>query len=445
MSNSVNNTTQRSVDALEHQVVHKTTLMLVPLMVLMYIVAYIDRQNISFAKLQMVHSLGWSESAFGLGSSLFFIGYLVFSVPGNLLLSRVGAKRWFSLSLFAWGIITMSLAWVHTLTGFYSLRFILGIAEASFYPGLIYYSTQWFPLKYRPRIVGYLVTASMVANMIGAPINGSLLTLHGTLGLEGWQWLFMATGLLAIILIIPVMSWFPHSPENAPFLTEQQKAWLINRLEQDKQQNTDESVDSLMKSLTDRRVLALALVYGFICFGAYGISYWMPTIVKEFGATDMTNGLVNMIPWALVIILLRWITANPERTNNPYLNVALPMFTAGLCLLLSVYFFANPPVSFAFICGVVLSVFAIQPCFWNLAKFLSGAKAAAGLAIINSLANLGGFFAQNTIPLVHDMEKSDAAPMIYLGIVMFIGGLCTLLIIRWLKHSTYTVTHPVTS
>lgn len=215
MSHSIQ---QQSLDAkndLEKIIVTKTTRELVPLMVLMYIVAYIDRQNISFAKLQMVDSLGWSEAAFGLGASLFFIGYLVFSVPGNLILSKVGAKRWFTISLLSWGVITMALAWTEKMSTFYTLRFILGVAEASFYPGLIYYSTKWFPLKYRPRIVGFLVTASMVANMIGAPINGSLLSMHGFMGLEGWQWLFLATGMLALLLIAPVLLWFPQGPEQA--------------------------------------------------------------------------------------------------------------------------------------------------------------------------------------------------------------------------------------
>ena len=444
MSHSIQ---QQSLDAkndLEKIIVTKTTRKLVPLMVLMYIVAYIDRHNISFAKLQMVDSLGWSEAAFGLGASLFFIGYLVFSVPGNLILSKVGAKRWFTISLLSWGVITMALAWTEKMSTFYTLRFILGVAEASFYPGLIYYSTKWFPLKYRPRIVGFLVTASMVANMIGAPINGSLLSMHGFMGLEGWQWLFLATGVLALLLIAPVLLWFPQGPEQARFLNAEEKSWLIKKLAAEQDANTDKSVNSLGKSLTDWRVLALALVYGFICFGAYGISYWMPTIVKTFGASDMMNGLVNMIPWAMVIIMLRWITSKPERTENPYINVALPMFTAAICLLLSVWTFAQPVISFICICGVVLSVFAIQPCFWNLTKFLSGATAAAGIAIINSLANLGGFFAQNTIPLVRDLEKSDSAPMLYLSAVMLIGGIVTILIVRWLKNIAIVDAKPVT-
>lgn len=422
------------ISDLEQSTISKIIRMLVPLMVAMYVVAYIDRQNISFAKLQMVSQLGWSESAFGLGSSLFFIGYLVFSVPGNIILSKVGAKRWFALSLAAWGVITVALAFTQSLTMFYVLRFVLGLAEASFYPGLIYYSTQWFPTKYRPRIVGYLVTASMFANMIGAPLNGSLLSMHGILGYQGWQWLFLITGLLAIILIVPVLSFFPGSPEKSTFLSLEQKQWLLKTLEDERRQQTDKSVDTLFKSLTDKRVLALALIYGFICFGAYGISYWMPTIVKSFGVSDMMNGFVNMIPWALVMIMLRWLTKNPERTNNPILNVAVPMFTAAICLVGCVWFYSQPVISFAFICGVVLSVFAIQPCFWNLTKFLSGASAAAGLAIINSLANLGGFFAQNTIPLVRDQTQSASAPMIYLSIVMLVGGICTVTLIKWLQR-----------
>lgn len=421
-------------DDLEQSTVRKIIMKLVPLMAVMYIIAYIDRQNISFAKLQMISSLGWSESAFGLGSSLFFIGYLIFSVPGNLILSKIGAKRWFALSLCAWGVITIALAFTQSLTMFYSLRFILGLAEASFYPGLIFYSAQWFPTKYRPRIVGFLVTASMFANMIGAPLNGSLLSMHGFMGYEGWQWLFFVTGLLAFVLILPVLFFFPGSPEQSNFLSPVQKRWLLQRLDEERRQQTDKSVDTLFKSLTDKRVLSLALVYGFICFGAYGISYWMPTIVKSFGVSDMVNGLANMIPWAMVMVMLRWLTKKPERTNNPFINVALPMFTSALCLLGSAWFFSQPVISFAFICGVVLSIFSIQPCFWNLTKFLSGASAAAGIAIINSLANLGGFFAQNTIPLVRDEMQSASAPMIYLSIVMLVGGIFTVMIIQWLQR-----------
>jgi MFS family permease len=316
---------------------------------------------------------------------------------------------------------------------FYSLRFLLGIAEASFYPGLLYYTTKWIPIDYRPRVVGYLVTASMVANMLGAPLNGTLLSMDGLYNYHGWQWVFLATGLLAAILIIPVLTMFPENPEDAKFLNKDEKDWLLNKLKNERKNEADKSVSSVFQAMTDKRVLALALVYGFICFGAYGISYWMPTIVKSFGVTDMANGLINMVPWLLVIFLLRWLTNNPERTKNAVINVAIPMFTAAICLVLSVQTFSNPVLSFGFICGVVLSVFAIQPCFWNMTKFLSGSSAAAGIAAINSLANLGGFFSQNTIQFVKDYFNSASAPMNFLAIVMFIGGLSTIAIIKWLQ------------
>lgn len=419
----------------EIETLKKIILKIVPIMVIMYMVAYIDRQNISFAKLHMIESLGWTESTFGLGSSLFFIGYLIFSVPGNLILSKIGAKKWFSISLTLWGIITISLAYTTSLTMFYSLRFVLGVAEASFYPGLLYYTTKWIPIDYRPKVVGYLVTASMVANMLGAPLNGTLLSLNGIYNYQGWQWVFLATGILAAILVIPVLTMFPEKPEDAKFLNKEEKIWLLNKLKNEQKNETDKSVSNVFQAMTDKRVLALALVYGFICFGAYGISYWMPTIVKNFGVTDMANGLVNMIPWLLVIFLLRWLTNNPDRTKNAVVNVALPMFTAAICLVLSVQTISDPALSFAFICGVVLSVFAIQPCFWNLTKFLSGSSAAAGIAAINSLANLGGFFSQNTIPFVKDYFNSASAPMIFLSIVMLIGGISTIFIIKWLSKA----------
>lgn len=419
----------------EKKIIKKTILKIVPIMVLMYIVAYIDRQNISFAKLHMIENLGWTESAFGLGSSLFFIGYLIFSVPGNLILSKIGAKKWFAISLTLWGVITVSLAYTTSLTMFYALRFLLGIAEASFYPGLLYYTTKWIPTDYRPRVVGYLVTASMVANMLGAPLNGTLLSMNGMLDYTGWQWVFLATGFLAALLIIPVLTMFPESPEEAKFLDKNEKEWLLNKLNKERANETDKSVSGVFTAMTDKRVLALALVYGFICFGAYGISYWMPTIVKSFGVTDMANGLINMIPWLMVIFLLRWLTNNPERTKNAIMNVAVPMFTAAACLVLSVQTFSNPTISFTCICGVVLSVFAIQPCFWNLTKFLSGSSAAAGIAAINSLANLGGFFSQNTIPFVKDYFNSASAPMNFLAIVMFVGGVTTISIIKWLEKA----------
>ncbi|WP_413738411.1 MFS transporter [Sodalis sp. RH21] len=419
----------------EKALMKKISVKIIPLMLLMYIIAYIDRQNIGFAKLHMVDSLGLSETAFGLGASLFFIGYLFFEIPSNIFLHKIGPRIWFARIMITWGIITILLAFTTNATMFYILRFLIGAAEAGLYPGLLYYMTRWFPLEYRPKVVSYLIMASLFANLVGAPLNGMLLSMHGVLGLDGWQWIFIGTGVPAVLLIIPVVMFLAETPEKAGFLDEGEKRWLVNRLDIEREAHQDHRITGVLQTLIDRRVLLLALVLGFISFGAYGLSYWMPTIVKGFGVSDLHNGFINMLPWLMSILLLWWLTAKPGRTASPVLNIALPMFVAAVFLVASAWFINTPVLSFFSIILVIMAIFSIQPCFWNLTRFLSGGAAAAGLAAINSLANLGGFFAQNTVPAIRDMTGSSSAPMYYLGACMAVGGVVTLLVIRYLRRS----------
>ncbi|WP_410014817.1 MFS transporter [Sodalis sp. C49] len=419
----------------EKALMKKISVKIIPLMLLMYIIAYIDRQNIGFAKLHMVDSLGLSETAFGLGASLFFIGYLFFEIPSNIFLHKIGPRIWFARIMITWGIITILLAFTTSATMFYILRFLIGAAEAGLYPGLLYYMTRWFPLEYRPKVVSYLIMASLFANLVGAPLNGMLLSMHGVLGLDGWQWIFIGTGVPAVLLIIPVVMFLAETPEKANFLDETEKRWLVNRLDLEREAHQDHRITGVLQTLIDRRVLLLALVLGFISFGAYGLSYWMPTIVKGFGVSDLHNGFINMLPWLMSILLLWWLTAKPGRTASPVLNIALPMFVAAVFLVASAWFINTPVLSFFSITLVIMAIFSIQPCFWNLTRFLSGSAAAAGLAAINSLANLGGFFAQNTVPAIRDMTGSSSAPMYYLGVCMAVGGVVTLLVIRYLRRS----------
>lgn len=419
---------------MERTTIKKISAKIIPIMVMLYVIAYIDRQNIGFAKLHMAESLSLSETAYGLGASLFFIGYLLFEVPGNIMLHKVGARLWFARIMLTWGAITVLMAFTTSASMFYVLRFCLGAAEAGLYPGLLYYMTRWFPLAYRPRVVGYLIMASLAANLIGAPLNGALLSIHGILNLEGWQWIFIGTGLPALLFIIPVLFWLPDTPEKARFLSAEEKAWLGAMLQQEQSRDRDRQVNGVLKTLKDARVLLLALVLGFISFGAYGLSYWMPTIVKGFGVSDMTNGMINMIPWLMAMLLLWWMTRNPARTSDPVKNIALPMLVAAFFLAGSALFIATPWLSFLCITLVIMAIFSIQPCFWTLTRFLGGSAAAAGLAAINSLANLGGFFAQNTVPAVRDLTGSVSAPMYYLGGCMAIGCVVTLLTIRYLHR-----------
>lgn len=429
----------------ETSVIKKVSLKIIPLMVILYMIAYIDRQNISFAKLQMVNSLSLSETAFGLGASLFFIGYLIFEVPSNIFLHKYGAKTWFARIMLTWGGITVLMAFTTNATMFYILRFLLGAAEAGLYPGLLYYMTRWFPFDYRPRVIGYLIIASLVANLIGAPLNGMLLSIHGQLGLEGWQWIFIGTGLPAVLFIIPVLLWMPDTPEKARFLRADEAKWLNEKLKHEQAQHQDHAVHGILRTLKEPRVLLLALVLGFISFGAYGLSYWMPTIVKGFGVSDLHNGFINMIPWMMAILLLVWMTRKSSRTADPVKNIAFPMLVAALGLAASALFITTPWLSFMCITLVIMAIFSIQPCFWSLTRFLGNAAAATGLAAINSLANLGGFFAQNTVPAVKDLTNSTSAPMYYLACCMAIGCVVTLLTIRYLhrrEQSETTYPHP---
>lgn len=422
---------------LETSVMKKLLFKIVPLMIMLYMIAYIDRQNIGFAKLHMVSSLSLSESAFGLGASLFFIGYLLFEVPSNVFLHKVGAKRWFARIMLTWGGITVLMAFTSSTTMFYILRFLLGAAEAGLYPGLLYYMTRWFPFAHRPRIIGYLIIASLAANLVGAPLNGMLLSIHGAFGLDGWQWIFIGTGIPALLFIFPVIFWLPDTPDKAHFLSLEEKKWLNHTLEAEQAQHQDRAVTGILRTLKEPRVLLLALVLGFISFGAYGLSYWMPTIVKGFGVSDLNNGFINMIPWLMAIGLLLWMTSRPSRTADPVKNIAFPMLVAAIGLAASAAFITVPWLSFLFITLVIMAIFSIQPCFWSLTRFLGNTAAAAGLAAINSLANLGGFFAQNTVPAVRDLTQSTSAPMYYLACCMAVGCVVTLLAIRYLNRRAH--------
>lgn len=413
--------------------IKKITVKLVPLMVLIYLVAYIDRQNIGFAKLQMVASLGISEAAFGLGASLFFVGYLLFEVPSNLFMARYGARIWFSRILATWGIVTLLLAYTSNVTMFYILRFLLGAAEAGLYPGLIYFISQWFPLAYRARIYGFLVAAMLMANLIGGPINGSLLTLDGFWGYEGWQWVFLGTGCLAMVTLPVIFFKFPSTPDKANFLTEEEKNWILTSLEAEKKVHIDHSVKGVFRSLTDIRVLMISVILLAVSFGAYGTTYWMPTILNSFGASDLTNGFLNALPWIIGVVVVWVLTKKPREDTNPYYFIVLPLFITSICMALSALFSHIPVVSFGFLCIALPALYCVQPCMWTLTKFLTGPAAAVGIATVNSLGNFGGFFGQNTVPLVRDMTGSVIAPVMFMSVVIFIIAICTIFITRYFR------------
>jgi MFS family permease len=423
------------MDELGDRTVRRVMTRLIPLLGLIYMVAYIDRQNVSYAKLQMVGDLGLSEAAYGLGAALFFIGYCLFEIPSNLVLERVGARLWFARIMASWGVVTLLLAFTPNKTMFYVLRFLLGVAEAGFFPGVLYALTLWFPQAHRARAIGLFMVASAFANAVGAAIGGMLLDLDGSLGLRGWQWVFLATGIPALLLVPAVLRWLPRGPEDAPWMPAAEKAWLAATLAAERAAAGIVAHGNPLRALADLRVLMLCGAYLGFPLAAYGLSYWLPTIVKGFGVSNTVNGFLNVIPWLLVALALWWVPRHAARFADPRWHIVGPALIGAVCLVASVIV-PGAALKFALLCIAAPAIFSGQPVFWTLPpRFLSGAGAAAGFAAINSVGNLGGFIAQTVVPRIRDDTGSDLAPMLFLALCLLLAGAAVLLVERRLPRS----------
>ena len=401
------------------QILRRISRRLMPLLFVLYLLAYIDRQNVSYAKLEMVGALNLSEAAYGLGASLFFLGYFLFEAPSNMILARVGARLWFTRILATWGLVTVALGFTHNVTMFYALRFLLGVAEAGFFPGVLFVLTLWYPQARRARMVGWFMIASAVANAIGSLVGGALLNLGGLWGLAGWQWIFVATGVPAVLMAPVVLMALPSRPADARFLSTSDKAWLAGELAAEQGQPVEESA---WRAMTHPDVLRLAALYFAMPLGAYGLSYWLPTIVRGFGATDLQNGLLNVVPWICVALALWVVPRHAARRGASRWHIVAPMLIAAAALMGSVVL-PGVGLKFALLCVAAAAVFAGQPMFWSVPqRLLTGAHAAAGLAAINSIGNLGGFVAQNAVPAVRDATGSNLAPMAFLSVALTLSA-----------------------
>ena len=426
------------MDALEIRTVAKVTRRIVPFLVVCYFVAYLDRVNVGFAALAMNHDLGLSQTAFGFGAGIFFIAYFIFEVPSNLLLERFGARKWIARIMLSWGILSGAMAFIpaiaHT-TGlgnkntFYLLRVLLGAAEAGFFPGIIFYLTLWFPAQYRARIVGYFMAAIPLSTVIGAPISGVLLYLHGGLGLAGWQWLFIIEAVPAIILAGVVFFYLTDWPADAAWLATDERNWLAGRLELERRQRQAVRDFSVRQSLVNPRVLGLSLVY----FGAvatnYGLSFFLPQIVKAFGLNTLLTTLVSAAPYAVGLIGMVWWGRRSDRVVERRYHAAFPLFIAAAGIAASTAL-DNPTLKMISLCVAGFGIFANLPVFWTLpTAFLSGAAAAAGIAVINSIGNLAGFAGPFAMGWIKDQTGSYAGGLLLLaalgliamGILLMIG------------------------
>ena len=346
---------------------------IMPLMVGMMMLSVVDRSNVSYAKLQMVGSLGMSETTYGLASSLFFIGSLVFEVPSALAAHRFGARLWFARILLTWGLLTVLLGFTISGSLFAAGRFLIGAAEAGAYPGIIFYLTLWFPKRYRVQAIALMTIGSPLGNMFGSLFGGLLLNLDGVLGLAGWQWVFIATGVPAVLLFALIVKYLPNGPQDAGFINDREKAWLSGELSRGEISQTLHT--NPLRVLLDWRVWWFSLVYSMITLALYCVIYWLPTVVKGFGATSTQNGLLNSLPWALVALVLLWIPRHLREHRNVLVGMALIALCGAAAFLTSTLLPENWMRYVAFVVGRLH--LADVSCFWYLpSQIFKGAHAA---------------------------------------------------------------------
>ncbi|WP_124095251.1 MFS transporter [Burkholderia gladioli] len=428
--------TDPAADGEETRVVGLVARRLLPFLALIYVVAYIDRTVVGFAKLHMNAAIGLSDAAYGLGAGLFFIGYFLCEVPSNLALSRFGARVWFARILFTWGAITMATAFVTGPNGFYTLRFLLGAAEAGLYPGILYFLTHWFPMRHRARVIGLLVLAQPIAGIITGPISGLVLEMHGVAGLANWQMLFILSGLPAVLLCWPTLRVLPDTPAQARWLAEPDRRWIEQALAADRGRYALDPHLSPFAALKDRRVLLMALLYLPFPISIYGLSLWLPTIIKAFGVSDSTAGLISAVPYICAVIGLLIVPRHSDRHRERHWHIVAVTAFGALAMAASAWFRA-PALQLLFISLTAFAVYSIQAVVWALpGQFLSGPSAAVGIATINSIANLGGYFGPYSVGLIKDATGSLAAGLYFLAATLLVAVLMAFAVRAALRAST---------
>jgi D-galactonate transporter len=414
--------------ALETAVLSRLTWRLLPFLFLLYIVAYLDRINVGFAALQMQEQLKFSDRMYGLGAGMFFAGYFLFQVPSNLVLHRVGARRWIAMLMIVWGVISSSMATVETPRGFYILRFLLGSAEAGFFPGMILYLKSWFPETARARAVALFMTAGPLSGVLGGPLSGALLGLHHRGGLAGWQWLFLLEGLPAVLLGAVVYFQLVDRPSEATWLRDEQRAWLIRTLENEKStvpaaRSTDTLAVFFNAVVLNARIWMLAFIYFGLNTCSYGISLWLPTLIHSWStAGSFSIGVISAIPYLAAAVVMVLVGQHSDRTGERRWHVAIMAFAGATALFVAAYA-GSLVVSVAAISVAMLSVSSMVGPFWALpTKFLQGNAAAAGIALINSIGNMGGFFGPAVIGSVRTSTGSFRGGFLIAGATLALCG-----------------------
>jgi MFS transporter, ACS family, tartrate transporter len=399
---------------------------LLPFLFVLYVVAYLDRINVGFAALQMNRQLGLSEAVFGFGAGIFFVGYFILEIPSNLILQRIGARVWISRIMISWGVVALAMMLTRGSRSFYLLRFMLGAAEAGFFPGIIFYLTSWFTARERAHAISYFMTATQIAGVIGGPLSGLLLAMNGMWGLAGWQWLFLAEGLPAVVLGMAVARYLPDGPADANWLTSDERQTLLRNLAAERGGRT-EAGHTLGNALTSGRVWLLTLLYFTIVFGHYGIALWLPQLLKAFGGlSDLKVGCLSSIPFLVAAVAMVLVAKHSDLTQERRWHLALSAFIGGIALAACAYG-RTPLFSLVTISIAAAGVSSTAGPFWTLpSEFLDGAAAAGGIALINSTGNLAGFVGPSVVGLIRQLTHSFAGGLWAMAAAVLIAGIIAL-------------------
>ncbi|MGO4613917.1 MFS transporter [Nocardia sp. 2YAB30] len=416
-------TTETPDLAREDAVFRKVVRRIVPFLILCYVVSYLDRVNVGFAKLQMSDDLGFSEAAFGLGAGLFFIGYFLFEVPSNLLLQRIGARVWIARIMISWGLVSALFVFVTDETMFYVLRFLLGAAEAGFYPGVILYCTYWFPSHRRARVIAMFMSAIPVAGIFGNPLSGWIMDrFQGVHGWQGWQWMFLLEALPAVLVGVITLLYLDNSVRSAKWLTDEEKSIVERAVAADAAHQTVHG--RVWDAFREPKVWLMSIIYFCFVMGQYALTFWMPTFVKSTGVKGgLAVGVLSAVPFLAALVAMNLFGRSADKRRERRWHLVIPSLMGAVGFTLAASWTGSTTLSLVALAVAAAGVLTCAPLFWSLPTgFLGGAAAAAGIAAINSVGNLAGFVSPYMIGALKDATGSTSIPMYVLAFALVIGA-----------------------
>jgi MFS transporter, ACS family, tartrate transporter len=417
---------------IERRTMSKVTWRLLPFLLLLYIISWLDRVNVGFAKLQMNADLGLSDTVYGLGAGIFFVGYGLCEVPSNLLLVRYGARVWIARIMITWGLISAGMMFVDGVVSFYVMRFLLGVAEAGFLPGIIYYLSQWFPRTHRANAVSWFMIGIPLSIVFGGPLSGWLMqSLDEAMGLHGWQWMFLLEGLPAVILGIVVLGFLTDRPAEARWLSDAQRDWLTQHMNAEHRDAHARHGMGLRAALTHPTVWLLAVVMFCCQTGSYGLTFWVPTIVKGLsGYSELEVGLFSAIPYLAAAAGMILVGRSSDRSGERFLHVAVPSLVGALGFI-AVGYMSAPALAMLALSVAAVGDYSTRGPFWALpGKFLTGSALAGAIALINSMGALGGAVGPSTVGWLKDQSGGFIGPMLMLAGVLVVGAVLTMVLRR---------------